>query len=118
LLFNVLITIFLFNHIEQPYCLYWFIKEIIVRIDEYEHQEKPRTALIAHLKTQLVQLSSQFSEQDELIIKMRNKIEDLKEEKELASMVNARRKRTIKDLTPSFAYRSNEDIEKECADIE
>jgi hypothetical protein len=91
--------------------------EVIVRIDEYEHQEKPRTALIAHLKTQLLQLSSQFSEQDELIINMRNKIEDLKEERELANTINARRKRTIKELTPSFEYRSNKDIEKERADV-
>jgi hypothetical protein len=90
----------------------------MVRIDDYENQDKPRVAIIAHLKSQQVQLSNQVNEQNELIMNMRNKIEDLKEERELASTVHARRKRTIKELTPSFEYRSNEDIEKERADIQ
>jgi chromosome segregation ATPase len=92
--------------------------DVIVRIDEYEHQDKPRAGIIAHLKSQLVQLSNQVNEQNDLIVNMRRKIEDLKEEKELANTMNAKKKRTIKELTPSFEYRSEEDIEKERADIE
>jgi GTPase involved in cell partitioning and DNA repair len=91
---------------------------VIVRIDDYENQDKPRVGIIAHLKTQLVQLSTQVSEQNDLIVNMRKKIEELKEEKELANTVNATKKRTIRDLIASFEYRSEEDIEKECVDVE
>jgi hypothetical protein len=91
--------------------------DVIVRIDEYEHQDRPRAGIIAHLKSQEVQLSTQVKEQNELIVHMRKKIEDLKEEKELANTMNTKKKRTIKELTPSFEYRSEEDIEKERADV-
>jgi peptidoglycan hydrolase CwlO-like protein len=86
--------------------------EVIVRNDEYEYQQHPRLALIAHLKSPLKQLSSQFSTQDDLIIEIRNKIEDLKEERDEAKTAHARRKRKIKELTPSFEYRSKEAIKK------
>jgi predicted RNase H-like nuclease (RuvC/YqgF family) len=92
--------------------------DVIVRIDEYENKDKPRTGIIAHLKNQEVQLSSQVKEQNELILSMRKKIEDLKEEKEVSNEMNSKKKRTIQELTPSFEYRSEEDIEKERADVE